>query len=137
VRDAATSRFHADVRRAPTGAYVFRSMGTNGSTVNEEPAGRTPRSLSEGDVIRIGGTALRFTAAPPASVRVVSRSEVAPGPRKHQPTPIYRSDEPNTVPPPIESGRVTRGRVIATIAAVVVAAALGFAVWAMRGALHH
>ena len=136
VRDAATSRFHADVRRAPTGAYVFRSMGTNGSTVNEEPAGRTPRPLAEGDVIRIGGTALRFTAAPPAGVRIVPRSEVAPGPRKHQPTPIYRSDEPNTVPPPTQSGRVGRGWVIATIAAVVLAAAVAVAVWAMRGGLH-
>jgi len=137
LRDAATSRFHADVRRAPTGAYVFRSLGANGSTVNETLAGRTPRALAEGDVIRIGGATLRFTTAPPPGARVVPRSDVAPGPRAHQPTPIYRSDEPNTVPPPIEPRAGGRGRLIAIIAGVLLAVAVAYVAWTMRGGLRH
>jgi pSer/pThr/pTyr-binding forkhead associated (FHA) protein len=134
VRDAATSRFHADVRRAPTGAYVFRSMGTNGSTLNDTPAGRTPRALADGDTIRIGGSSLRFTTVPPPGTRVVTRKEVAPGPRAHQPTPIYRSDEPNTVPPPVEPHTAQRGKLIAITAAILVAAVVLVVLWTLRGA---
>ncbi len=137
LKDAATSRFHADVRRAPTGAFVFRSMGTNGSTLNDTPAGRTPRPLAEGDTIRIGGSSLRFTTTPPPGVRVVAPKDVAPGPRAHQPTPIYRSDEPNTVPPPVEPRAARRGRLMAITAAILVAVVVLVAVWMLRGAPHH
>jgi pSer/pThr/pTyr-binding forkhead associated (FHA) protein len=135
VRDAATSRFHADVRRAPSGAYVFRSMGTNGSTLNDTPAGRTPRALADGDTIRIGGSSLRFTTAPPPGTRVVAPKDVAPGPRAHQPTPIYRSDEPNTVPSPVEP-RASRGKLIAITAAILVAAVVLVVLWMLRGGHH-
>jgi len=136
LRDAATSRFHADVRLAQTGVFVFRSMGANGSTVNEEPTGRIPRPLAEGDIIRIGETALQYVTVPPAGVRVVTRSDVAPGPRRHQPTPIHRSAEPNTVPGPIQPPAPGYGRAIALIVAVLLAAGLAFLVWRMRGAPH-
>ncbi|GEM_PF-647540 len=137
LKDAATSRFHADVHRAPTGAFVFRSMGTNGSTLNDTPAGRTPRALAEGDTIRIGGSSLRFTTTPPPGTRVVAPRDVAPGPRAHQPTPIYRSDEPNTVPPPIEPRAARRGRLIAITAAILVAVVVLAALWMLRGSPHH
>jgi hypothetical protein len=135
LKDAATSRFHADVRRAPTGAYVFRSMGTNGSTLNDTPAGRTPRALADGDTIRIGGSSLRFTTKPPPGTRIVAPRDVAPGPRAPQPTPIYRSDEPNTVPPPLEP-RATRGRLMAITAAILVAVVVLVALWMLRGPPH-
>jgi len=134
LKDAATSRFHADVRRAPTGAFVFRSMGTNGSTLNDTPAGRTPRALADGDTIRIGGSSLRFTTTPPPGARIVAPKDVAPGPRAHQPTPIYRSDEPNTVPPPVEPRVARRGRLLAITAAVLVAVVVLVALWMLRGA---
>jgi predicted component of type VI protein secretion system len=133
LRDAATSRFHADVRRAPTGAYVFRSMGANGSTLNDTPAGRTPRALADGDTIRIGGSSLRFTTAPPPGTRIIAPKEVAPGPRAHQPTPIYRSDEPNTVPPPVEPRTTQRGKLIAITAAILMAAVVLAVLWMLRG----
>jgi pSer/pThr/pTyr-binding forkhead associated (FHA) protein len=133
LKDAATSRFHADVRRAPTGAFVFRSMGTNGSTLNDTPAGRTPRPLADGDTIRIGGSSLRFTTTLPPSARIVVPKDVAPGPRAHQPTPIYRSDEPNTVPPPVAPRTARRGRLIAITAAILVAVLVLAAVWILRG----
>lgn len=136
LKDAATSRFHADVRRAPTGAYVFRSMGTNGSTLNDTPAGRTPRALADGDTIRIGGSSLRFTTTPPPGTRVVAPKDVAPGPRAPQATPIYRSDEPNTVPPPIEPRAARRGRLMAITAAILVAVVVLVALWMLRGAPH-
>jgi pSer/pThr/pTyr-binding forkhead associated (FHA) protein len=136
LRDAATSRFHADVRRARTGAYVFRSLGTNGSTLNDTPAGRTPRALADGDTIRIGGSSLRFTTVPPSGTRVVTRKEVAPGPRAHQPTPIYRSDEPNTVPPPVAPHSAQRGKLIAITAAILVAVVVLVVLWTLRGAHH-
>ncbi len=135
LKDAATSRFHANVRRAPTGAYVFRSMGTNGSTLNDTPAGRTPRALANGDTIRIGGSSLRFTTRPPPGTRIVAPRDVAPGPRAPQPTPIYRSDEPNTVPPPVEP-RAARGRLMAITAAILVAVVVLVALWMLRGAPH-
>jgi pSer/pThr/pTyr-binding forkhead associated (FHA) protein len=135
LRDAATSRFHADVRRAPSGAYVFRSMGTNGSTLNDTPAGRTPRGLAEGDTIRIGGSSLRFTTTAPPSARIVAPKDVAPGPRAHQATPIYRSDEPNTVPPPVEPRTTRRGRLIAITAAILVAVVVLAALWILRNGL--
>jgi pSer/pThr/pTyr-binding forkhead associated (FHA) protein len=137
LKDAATSRFHADVRRAPTGAFVFRSMGTNGSTLNDTPAGRVPRPLADGDTIRIGGSSLRFTTTPPPGTRVVAPREVAPGPRAPQPTPIYRSDEPNTVPPPVEPRAARRGRLMAITAAILVAVVVLVALWMLRGAPHH
>jgi predicted component of type VI protein secretion system len=135
LKDAATSRFHADVHRAPTGAYVFRSMGANGSTLNDAPAGRTPRPLADGDTIRIGGSSLTFTTTPPPGTRVVAPREVAPGPRAPQPTPIYRSDEPNTVPPPVEQS-AQRKKLIAITAAILVAVVILVALWMLRGAHH-
>jgi pSer/pThr/pTyr-binding forkhead associated (FHA) protein len=134
LKDAATSRFHADVRRAPTGAFVFRSMGTNGSTLNDTPAGRTPRPLADGDTIRVGGSSLRFTTTPPPGTRVVAPKEVAPGPRAPKPTPIYRSDEPNTVPPPVEPRVARRGRLMAITVAILVAVVVLVALWMRRGA---
>jgi predicted component of type VI protein secretion system len=135
LKDAATSRFHADVHRAPTGAYVFRSMGANGSTLNDTPAGRTPRPLADGDTIRIGGSSLTFTTTPPPGTRVVAPREVAPGPRAPQPTPIYRSDEPNTVPPPVEHFAQRKKRLVIT-AAILVAVVILVALWLLRGAHH-
>jgi pSer/pThr/pTyr-binding forkhead associated (FHA) protein len=137
LKDAATSRFHADVHRAPTGAYVFRSMGANGSTLNDAPAGRTPRALADGDTIRIGGSSLRFTTTPPPGARIVAPRDVAPGPRAPQPTPIYRSDEPSTIPRPIEPGAARRGRLMAITAAILVAVVVLVALWMLRGAPRH
>jgi pSer/pThr/pTyr-binding forkhead associated (FHA) protein len=133
LKDAATSRFHADVRRAPTGAFVFRSMGTNGSALNDTPAGRTPRALADGDTIRIGGASLRFTTTLPPGARIVAPKDIAPGPRAQQPTPIYRSDEPNTVPPPVEPRAARRGRLMAITAVILVAVVVLAALWMLRG----
>jgi len=99
IRDPSVSRFHAEVMVAPDGAgFVFRSMGASGSTVNGALVGSSPRPLAEGDLLRIGGTALRFsTQPPPPKVRVVTKADVPAGPRSHQPTQAQRAIEPATL----------------------------------------
>jgi pSer/pThr/pTyr-binding forkhead associated (FHA) protein len=58
VRDPSVSRFHADVR-SEAGAYVFYSMGSSGSFVNDQPVS-APRVLQHGDRITIGETVFFF-----------------------------------------------------------------------------
>jgi len=62
LRDPAVSRFHADVR-SEAGEFVLYSMGSAGTHVNEQRVA-APKMLTEGDVIKIGGTTFRFTRDP-------------------------------------------------------------------------
>jgi len=98
VRDTAVSRFHAEVRGTPDkSGFVFRSMGTGGSAVNGTLVGSSPRQLAEGDLVRIGGTTLRFTTLPPPSIlRIVAKGDVPASPRNRQSAAIQRAVESPT-----------------------------------------
>jgi predicted component of type VI protein secretion system len=130
VRDLAVSRFHAEVKAAPTGGgFTFRSMGAGGSTLNGSLVGGAPRALTEGDLIRVGGTALRYTLVPPpAAVRIVHRADVPASGPSRQPTPIARVGEPITADPPMApAGRWIAGRsplVLALMAGALVVVVL-------------
>lgn len=63
VRNPTASRFHAEVRRE-AGGFALHSMGARGAAINNVPL-RTPKLLSEGDLVEIAFTTLRFTTAPP------------------------------------------------------------------------
>jgi hypothetical protein len=83
IRDPAVSRFHAEVRPTADGlGFAVRSMGAAGSSVNGVLVGSSPRTLAEGDLVRIAGTTLRFTTQPPPPIlRVIGKGDVSPGPR--------------------------------------------------------
>jgi FHA domain-containing protein len=141
VRDLAVSRFHAEVKAAPTGGgFTFRSMGTGGSTLNGSLVGGAPRALTEGDMIRVGGTALRYTLVPPPpAVRIVHRADIPPGGPpggpSRQPTPIARVGEPITVDPPAAPawrgfGGLSGRTVVFTAAALVVLALIAWLLFA-------
>jgi hypothetical protein len=115
VRDPSLSRFHAEVRRTADGrGFAIRSMGAGGSSVNGVLVGGTPRELAEGDLLRIAKTTWRFTsAAPPAMLRIVSKTDVPPTP-KHQSGAIQRAVEATTLGPlalrPATSSGAATGR---------------------------
>ncbi len=52
IRDPTVSRFHADIR-SEAGAFVFYSIGSGGSFVNDQPVS-APRVLNHGDRITVG-----------------------------------------------------------------------------------
>ncbi len=83
VREPAVSRFHAEIRPTADGlGFTFRSMGAGGSSINGVLVGSSPRTLAEGDLVRIAGTTLRFTVQPPPPIlRIIARGDVPPGPR--------------------------------------------------------
>jgi pSer/pThr/pTyr-binding forkhead associated (FHA) protein len=122
-----TSRFHAEVRYEPrTNTFTFHSMGAHGSKVNGAPVSDNGVALSEGDVVVIGGTSLRFTAAePPAPYRVIKRAEQVPTSRSAATPPLQRSVEPPTAGDPVAAGSTavfrSRRALIAMAALVVVA----------------
>src|SRR6516165_6364732 len=61
--DPKISRRHAAVRRAADGTLTIEDLGSaNGTFVNGERIG-APRELAVGDVIRLGGTAMKVTDA--------------------------------------------------------------------------
>jgi pSer/pThr/pTyr-binding forkhead associated (FHA) protein len=69
VRDPTASRFHAEVRREESG-FVLHSLGARGTTLNDKALTSTS-PLSDGDIIEIAFTTLRFTTkAPSGSVNV-------------------------------------------------------------------
>jgi pSer/pThr/pTyr-binding forkhead associated (FHA) protein len=136
VRDATVARFHAEVRPAAGGGggFTIRSMGAAGSTVNGALIGGTPRPLTEGDLIRMGTTTLRFTtAAPPAAARVAARSEPPTASRSRLPPLPQRPPESTlgATPPPVSSpslggtvrAAATRPRIVAVTVVVVLAVA--------------
>jgi predicted component of type VI protein secretion system len=99
VRDAAVSRFHAEVRSTPDKrGFAIRSMGAAGSSINGALVGGSPRQLAEGDLVRIGSTTLRFTTVPPPPIlRIVARGDVPAGPRPRQSAGMQRAVEGPTL----------------------------------------
>src|SRR5436309_15551139 len=64
--DPEVSRRHAAIRAAGGGLAVEDLDSTNGTFVNDERIEGT-RELKDGDVVRIGNTALRIRATTPAT----------------------------------------------------------------------
>ena len=130
VDDPSVSRFHAEVRiddRGRKSAYLFRSMGASGSSVNGETV-KSERKLAEGDTITIGSEVLRFTEEPlPAGVTIVQRSDAPADSGALKQTMVVRKVEPPTVGPlPTPSTRrrfalaVTAGGAAVVVVAVAV-----------------
>jgi len=96
VRDGSVSRFHAEIRSSgDKRGFVFRSMGAGGSTINGALVGSAPRALAEGDIIRISGTTLRFTAVPPPPVvKIVAKADAS---TRHRPSLGQRVVESTTL----------------------------------------
>ena len=63
VRDPTASRFHAEVKREADG-FEIHSIGATGTLLNGRPLAG-PAELSEGDVVEIAFTRLRFTRQAP------------------------------------------------------------------------
>jgi hypothetical protein len=128
VRDASVSRFHAEVRpTADRQAFVIRSMGAGGSSVNGVLIGGTPRQLAEGDLVRIASTTLRFTLVPPPPVlRIVTRADVPAGPRLRPSAGKQRAMEAPTQGPtdPLRSTTAGTGRSPWVTGALVLTGAL-------------
>lgn len=62
LRDPSVSRPHACIERTERG-WVIRDLGSsNGTAVNNEPVGRDPHPLQDGDTIALGGSVLVFRA---------------------------------------------------------------------------
>lgn len=73
LRDAAVSRFHAEVR-PEAGRHVLYSTGSGGTRVNgQRLAG--PYVLEEGDVVEIGEASLRYTREPAPAGWSISRGD--------------------------------------------------------------
>ena len=131
LREATVSRFHGEVRYDPTaGSFTFHSMGAHGSTVNGKAVSESGVALTDGDILGIQGTALRFTTArPPAPYRVVARDDQVPTSPSMPtpPLPLQRSVEPPTTglettdPRSVSSrGRWRAAWLIALVAAAIV-----------------
>jgi hypothetical protein len=58
IEDKAVSREHAVIRRGDDGVFVVENKGSNGTTVNHLEVAQA--ELSDGDLITIGDTTLRF-----------------------------------------------------------------------------
>ncbi|HEX8706592.1 MAG TPA: FHA domain-containing protein [Myxococcaceae bacterium] len=89
IRDRAVSRTHARILRVGS-AFTVQDLGSpNGIFVNGHRVQRTQR-LSDGDVIELGQTILRFQGA-------VEEQPVEPSPEPPQPPEVAA---PNATPPP-------------------------------------
>ncbi len=133
IREATVSRFHGEVRYDPTaGSFTFHSMGAHGSTVNGTRVTESGLALSEGDVLGIQGTSLRFTTArPQAPYRTVARADQVPAfPSTPTPPLPLRNVEPPTTglettdPRSLSSPRHRRTPWVIALVAVVIVAAL-------------
>lgn len=114
VKDPAVSRFHAEVRvTADRRGFALRSMGAGGSSINGVLVGSSARQLSEGDLVRIANTTLRFTTQPPPPIlRVVTKADVpAAGARARPSGTLQRAVEGPTLgaPPVTAEHRVESG----------------------------
>jgi len=85
LRDAAVSRFHAEVKRE-SGSYLLQPSGASGTKVNGMLVGAdTP--LQEGDVVEIAFSRLRFTTmAPSPEMIVIERDILTPQDTQEGPT---------------------------------------------------
>jgi predicted component of type VI protein secretion system len=75
LRDAAVSRFHAEIR-PEAGRHVLYSSGSGGTRVNGHRLGG-PYVLEDGDVVEIGETSLRYALGPPPAGWTISRGDDA------------------------------------------------------------
>lgn len=132
IREATVSRFHGQVRYDPAaGAFSFHSMGAHGSTVNGRPVSDAGQTLTEGDIVEIQGTALRFTTSrPPAPYRTVARADQVPTSPSAPTPPLQRTIEPPTTglettdPRPAGSRDRRRWAVLIGLTVAVIALAL-------------
>ena len=129
IREATVSRFHGEIRYDPSaGGFSFHSMGAHGSTVNGMRVSESGLVLSEGDILGIQGTSLRFTTArPQPPYRTVARADQVPTSPSAPTPPLQRSVEPPTTgvetTDPRSVSRRGRGRtawIIALVAVVIV-----------------
>lgn len=113
VKDPAVSRFHAEVRAAANGrGFALRSMGAGGTSINGVLVGSAAREMSEGDLVRIANTTLRFTTQPPPPIlRIVTKADVPAGPRARPSGTLPRVVEGPTLgaPPAQTDDRVESG----------------------------
>ena len=128
VDEPSVSRFHAEVRMDDRGrkpVYLFRSMGSSGSSVNGDRV-TSELKLAEGDTITVGGTVLRFTQEPlPDGVTIVQRSDAPADSGALKQTMVVRSIEPPTVVGPLPTTDARRRFALAiTAGAATVVAAL-------------
>lgn len=126
VDDPSVSRFHAEIRTDDRGrrpVYLFRSMGSAGSTINGDRAS-SERKLAEGDVIAIGSVVLRFTQeALPEGCAIVRPSDAPADSGALKQTQVVRSVEPETIgPSPVRDRRMLL--VVAASSACVIAIGL-------------
>jgi pSer/pThr/pTyr-binding forkhead associated (FHA) protein len=134
IREATVSRFHGEVRYDPTaGSFTFHSMGAHGSTVNGKRVSESGLVLSDGDVLGIQGTSLRFTTTrPQPPYRTVARADQVPTSPSTPtpPLPLQRSVEPPTTglettdPHSVSSGARWRTAWLIALVAVVIVVGL-------------
>lgn len=103
LRDAQVSRSHALIRfDAPTGTHVISDSGSRNGTQVNHSAVQGPVSLQSGDVVRIGGTMLRY-------VSIASEPSIPEGE-----TQVIAHVAPPPPPPPPPEEDVLEGDVVST-----------------------
>jgi S-DNA-T family DNA segregation ATPase FtsK/SpoIIIE len=129
LTDGDVSRRHVRFSPSPSAVTVCDLDSRNGTAVNWLPIGSAPYALGEGDVVRIGDSSLRVTAATtrPASLRPYEGGSVLvlPAPREVDPT---AAAEAVALPSLAQRDRSLRQQLIAAavplLAGVVLALAL-------------
>ncbi|HEX6058443.1 MAG TPA: FHA domain-containing protein [Gemmatimonadaceae bacterium] len=126
LRDAAVSRFHAEVR-PEAGRHVLYSTGSGGTRVN----GRRidgPHVLDEGDVIEIGGTSLRYTLGGAPDGWAIARG----GDETDEETGRRATLGTHTIPDPAEEAP-RRGARVGMMVIVAIAIVVAAVVWVGAG----
>jgi len=124
LADPQLSRSHASVTRSEAGYVLADLNSTNGTFLNEKRIG-APKSLREGDKIRVGNTVLTFRWVPAATegARPPSYAPLATvtSPVAQDPTPTPPAMQPMTQPP---SSGASAGMVILGIGAALLVCAI-------------
>ncbi|MBK8904662.1 MAG: FHA domain-containing protein [Anaerolineaceae bacterium] len=74
--DSSVARLHARIRRRNGRFYLYDEGSANGTFLNHDRLGLSPRQLQDGDEIRIGRVLLRFQLRPPAAEVAQDNSQV-------------------------------------------------------------
>ena len=99
IADPLVSGRHAEVRRLGDGHVLADAGSRNGTFLNDRPV-MEPTPLADGDVIRLGDTAITFTAPTPRTPPVSAAAPALPGPVGAAVSGLFMTPDALDVPPP-------------------------------------